>query len=124
MTPPAPAAARRRSRARAAVYFVLAAVGLVGTWYFNLTYTGGSYVADWFANAASSSAAVDILVVFVVTVVFYLDEGRRLGWRLPLVLLLIPLSLGLAVAFVLPLFLGLRELRLARIEAAGTRPGG
>ena len=68
-----------------AVYAVLSLVGLVGTWWFNLTYFaagGGSYVGDWFANAASSSAAVDILVA------------------------------GAAAVF--PLFLALRERSLAR----------
>ena len=98
----------------AGLYFALAVVGGVGTWYYNLIYTGGNYLGDWFANAASSSAAVDILVVLVVTSVFYVREGRRLGWRLPLVLLFIPLSALVAVAFAFPLFLGLRELQLAR----------
>ena len=97
----------------AALYFALAIVGGAGTWYYNLIYTGGNYLGDWFANAASSSAAVDILVVLVVTSVFYIREGRRLGWRLPLVLLFIPLSALVAVAFAFPLFLGLRELQLA-----------
>lgn len=100
----------------AALYFVLAIVGGVGTWYFNLIYTGGNYLGDWFANAASSSAAVDIIVVLVVASIFYIREGRRLGWRLPLVLLFIPLSTFVAVAFAFPLFLGLRELQLARSE--------
>ena len=100
------------------MYFLLAVIGGVGTWYFNLLYassaSGGNYLGDWFANSASSSAAVDILVVLLVTSVFYLREGRRLGWRLPLVLLFIPLSAVVAVAFAFPLFLGLRELSLSR----------
>jgi hypothetical protein len=111
---PRPGRTARGARVIAAVYFALAIVGGAGTWYYNLIYTGGNYLGDWFANAASSSAAVDILVVLVVTSVFYIREGRRLGWRLPLVLLFIPLSALVAVAFAFPLFLGLRELQLAR----------
>ena len=111
-------AAARTARPAAGVYFFLAVLGGVGTWYYNLLYAsgggGGNYLGDWFANAASSSAAVDIIVVLFVTSVFYLREGRRLGWRLPLVLLFIPLSVVVAVAFAFPLFLGLRELSLAR----------
>ena len=101
-------------RLLAAAYFALAIVGGVATWYFNLTYEGGNYLGDWFANAASSSAAVDIITVLVVASVFFVVEGRRLRWRLPLVLLFIPLSVVVAVAFSLPLFLGLRELHRGR----------
>jgi len=109
----------RAARLWATVYFVLAAVGLIGTWYYNLQYEGGNYLADWFANPASSSAAVDIIVIVFVASVLYLREGARLGWRWPLLVLLIPLSALVAVCFALPLFLGLRELRLAR----GDQPG-
>lgn len=108
-TPPA-----RSARLTAAGYFALAVVGGVGTWYHNLRYSGGNYLGDWFANPASSSAAVDIIVVLLVASVFYVREGRRLGWRLPLVLVFIPLSVVVAVAFAFPLFLGLRELSSAR----------
>lgn len=98
----------------AVAYLVLALVGLVGTWYFNLIYDGQNYLADWFVNPASSSAAVDIITIVGVASVVYVREGRWLGWRLPLVLLFIPLSVVVAVAFALPLFLGLRELALRR----------
>lgn len=106
----------RAAQVLAALYFALAIVGGVATWYYNLTYEGGNYLGDWFANAAAASAAVDIIVVLVVASVFYVVEGRRLGWRLPLVLLFIPLSVVVAVAFAFPLFLGLRELQLARSD--------
>ena len=104
----------RPARLIAGVYFALAVIGLVGTWYYNFQFTGDNYLAAWFANAASSSAAVDIIVIVVVASVFYLREGPRLGWRWPPLVLLIPLSVAVAVSFALPLFLGLRELRLAR----------
>ena len=102
----------RRSVLIAGTYAALAVVGLVGTWYFNLTYRGGNYLGDWFANPASSSAAVDILVVFVVCAVYYTRESRRLGWRPWVPVVFGALSLILAVAFTLPLFLALREIRL------------
>ncbi|MBU2665262.1 DUF2834 domain-containing protein [Actinoplanes bogorensis] len=91
------------------VYGLLALVGLVGTWYFNLSYTGGAYVSDWFANDASSSAAVDILVVFVVCTFFYFRESHRLGWRWWVPVVFTVGSLAIAVAFAFPLFLAVRE---------------
>jgi hypothetical protein len=107
----------------AGTYAALAVVGLVGTWYFNLTYRGGNYLGDWFANAASSSAAVDILVVFVVCVVLYVRESRRLGWRPWVPVLFAVLSLVVAVAFAFPLFLALREIALARREVSNNVRG-
>jgi hypothetical protein len=102
-----------KSRTLAGIYFVLAIVGLVTTWSFNLAYAGQNYLGDWFANAASSSAAADILTVLVVSFALYFTEGRRVGlpWWFPI--LLVPLSIAGAVACALPLFLGVRELKLA-----------
>ncbi|MEG9249817.1 DUF2834 domain-containing protein [Arthrobacter sp. Soc17.1.1.1] len=103
-------------------YAVLSVAGLVGTWYFNLAYRGtdGTYLEAWFANPASSSAAVDVVVAALVACIFYGVEGRRLGWRRRW-LLFIPLTFAVALAFALPLFLMLRELQLAR-EAPDGQP--
>lgn len=120
----------RATDLRQTVYGVLAVVGLVGTWYFNLTYdgsdTGGaSYLAAWFANAASSSAAVDLLVAFAAGSVFMVTEGRRLGMRAPW--LYVVFGAVLAFAFTFPLFLLLRERALnargANTDASGPAPG-
>lgn len=110
----------RGSRLPANVYFALAVVGLIGTWYYNLRFFlggdsgDGNYLQGWFANPASSSAAVDVIVTAVAACVFYVREGARLGRRWALAL--IPLTFILALAFTFPLFLGLRELQLARHE--------
>ena len=95
------------------VYATLAVVGAVGTWFFNLRSIGRGedYLAGWFANAASSSAAVDVIVVATVACLFMVAEGRRLGmsrW----VWLLVPLSFAVAIAFTFPLFLAWREQHL------------
>lgn len=120
----------RATDLRQTVYGVLAVVGLVGTWYFNLTYDGSdaggaSYLAAWFANAASSSAAVDLLVAFAAGSVFMVTEGRRLGMRAPW--LYVVFGAVLAFAFTFPLFLLLRERALnargANTDASGSAPG-
>lgn len=100
----------------AGTYFLLSGVGLTGTWYYNIQFSGGNYLQAWFANAASSSAAIDLIVLAIVVGLFYLREGRRLGWRWYMIVLFLPLSVGLALAFAFPLFLGLREIQLARIR--------
>ncbi len=111
----------RTHRALAGVFFALSAVGLIGTWAYNIAFiTSGSdigYVQAWFANAASSSAAVDLLVMATAASIVMVVESRRLGWSRR-AWILIPLSFLIAVAFTFPLFLGLRELHLARRAAA------
>ena len=107
----------RATDLRQIVYGALAVVGLVGTWYFNLTYTGeASYLAAWFANAASSSAAVDLLVAFAAGSIFMITERRRLGMRAPW--LYVVFGAVLAFAFTFPLFLLLRERTLHAAETA------
>lgn len=119
MTTPVPTR-RRGSLALAASWFALALAGLVGTWAFNLAFIadpgGIGYLEGWFANAASSSAAVDIIVMALAACVLMLAEGARLGWS-RWVWVLVPLSFAIAVAFTFPLFLGLRELALRRRRA-------
>lgn len=106
-------------------YLLLSAAGLAGTWYFNLRFGaeggGQGYLQGWFANAASSSAAVDVIVTAVAASVFYVAEGRRLGMRR--VWLLVPLTFLLALAFTFPLFLALRERALARRPITEEAPG-
>jgi hypothetical protein len=115
-----------RHRVLALVYLALSVVGLVGTWWFNLASfaAGEDYLAGWFANAASSSAAVDILVAGVAACVLIVVEGRRLGWNPLGVALLVVLSFVVAVAFTFPLFLALRERDLARREDGLTSRAG
>lgn len=101
----------------AVVYLALSVIGLVGTWWFNLSFFaagGGDYLGGWFANAASSSAAVDILVAGAAACVLIVVEGRRLGWSALRITLLVVLSAVIAVAFTFPLFLALREIDLAK----------
>ncbi len=101
------------SQARQVGYLIAAVCGLVLTWYFNLTFRGpDNYLRAWFANPASSSAAVDLIVVALVSSVFMVSEGRRL--RMRLVPLFIVGGFLVAMACALPLFLLYRERVLVR----------
>ncbi len=100
------------------VYTLLAIVGVIGTWYFNLLFIAQdselSYLEAWFVNPASSSAAVDIIVIAVMASVFMAVEGWRL--RIWWTWVLIPLSFLIAVAFTFPLFLAVREVQMFILE--------
>jgi hypothetical protein len=103
------------------VYLILAAIGGVGTWIFNLRSmaAGEDYLAGWFASAASTSAAVDVIVVAFAACAFMVVEGRRLRMSRA-VWLLVPLSFVIAIAFTFPLFLAWREHHLVRTADRGT----
>jgi hypothetical protein len=102
---------------RAVLYLVLAIVGLVGTWTFNILAIAGrhDFFGDWFGSGpAVASLAVDLLVAAVAAIVFMVAESRRLGIRgLWLYLVLIPV---VALAFAFPLFLCARERRLSAAQ--------
>ena len=104
--------------ARQWFYLGLAVVGLIVTWTFNLQFmreSGGFDVVEFvragYANAASTSLSNDLLTGCVAFLVFSFFETRRLGmrhwWVFPV------LTFGIAFAFAFPLFLFMRERKLA-----------
>ena len=106
------------SQIRQVVYVVLALVGLGGTMYFNLQWIDGpfeqsveGFVRPAFANSASSSVGVDLTVTFLAASVFMVVEGGRVGMRRSW--LYVVGSMVTAIAFTFPLFLAVRERRLA-----------
>ena len=110
---------------RATAYLVLAIVGLAGTWTFNLFAIAArrDYLGDWLGSGpAVLSLTVDVLVAAVAAAVFMVVEARRVGMRrVWIYLVLIPV---VALAFALPLFLAMRERRLAQREAEGAPARG
>ena len=98
------------------VYLSVAAAGLIGTAWFNIMSvrepTGASFVSAWFANPSVSSLSVDLLAAASAASIFIILEGRRLAirWYWAYVLL----SFVTAVGFTFPLFLAVRERRLAQ----------
>ena len=98
----------------AVVYLVLAILGLIGTWTFNILAIlhRSPFVSEWLSNPpATQSLQVDLLVVAIAAGVFIVVEGRRIGMRRAW--LFLPLAAITAAAFAVPLFLALRERKLA-----------
>ena len=92
------------------VYLSLAVIGLVGTAYFNVRGViepSDGLLTSWFANPATSSLSIDLLVTASAASVFIIIEGRRL--RMRLYWLYVLGSFVTAVAFTFPLFLAMRE---------------
>lgn len=101
------------------VYLAVAAIGLVGTAWFNIRSviepSGDTFFAAWFANPSVSSLSWDLLATASAASIFIILEGRRLGIRWYWAYVLV--SFITAVGFTFPLFLAVRERRLARSAA-------
>jgi hypothetical protein len=98
----------------AIAYLVLSIAGLVGTFILNAwtVVEGRDYLGDVFGGGpAVSSLGVDLVIVAIAGAVFIVVEARRLGMKRAW--LYIALSLVTAFAFTFPLFLTMRERRLA-----------
>lgn len=104
------------------IYGVLAVLGITLTWYHNIQFAleHGSFaldqfIADCFVNHAASSITWDVTIAAIAFLTWSNIESKRLqmkGW------IAIPfLTLGIALAFALPLYLLLRERHLARQKA-------
>lgn len=95
------------------VYLSLATVGLITAWVFNyLAVIGGQdYGQAWTATAVDLVLTYDLGIVAIAGVIFMFTEGKRLGMKRVWILVL--LSGITAMAFVFPLFLALRERKLA-----------
>jgi predicted alpha/beta superfamily hydrolase len=108
-----------RRRNNAIFFFVLAGVGLVTAWYFNAiaVMRGENYIADGFTSNVDWVYSLDLLIGGTAGMAFIVIESRRLKmrfWGLYIVF-----AFMTAFAFVFPLFLGFRELALAKNQLAG-----
>ncbi len=101
----------------AITWLALALAGLVGTWTFNALAIVQlrDFFGDWVnSGPAVTSLTVDLLVVAVAGCILIVVEARRLGMKRAW--LYIVLSGITAFAFTFPLFLAMRERRLAAIR--------
>ena len=103
-----------RNRSNAIFFFAIAAVGLVTAWYFNglAAMRGENYIADGFTSNVDWVYSLDLLIGGTAGMAFIVIEARRLKMRFWG--LYIAAAFVTAFAFVFPLFLGFRELALAK----------
>ncbi len=105
-------------RNNAIFFFILAGVGLATAWYFNAlaVMQGENYIADGFTSNVDWVYSLDLLIGGTAGMAFIVIESRKL--RMRNWWLYIAVAFITAFAFVFPLFLGFRELALAKREAA------
>lgn len=119
----------RAEKGLCGVYAVIAVMALIATWSNNLVFfqqpnNGGlaGFVAALYVNPAAASITNDILFLCLVSFVFMVVEASRLGIRHVWVYLV--LSGLIAVSVMVPLFLIVRQMALARQRGrpAAARP--
>lgn len=106
-------------RNNAVFFFALSVLGLVTAWTFNslAVLKGENYLTDGFTSNVDWVYSLDLLIGGTAGMAFIVIEGRKLSMRFGW--LYIAAAFITAFAFVFPLFLAFRELRLASIELAG-----
>ncbi len=106
-------------RGSAAIYFfILSGIGLITAWYFNAlaVFNREDYLAEGFTSNVDWVLSLDLLIVGFAAMGFIIIEGRRL--KMKNLWVYIALAFVTAAAFTVPLFLGMRELKLKRIREA------
>jgi hypothetical protein len=104
------------------IYLLLAIIGLVMTWYYNLQFIAesgggfdiGEFIAAGSTNAASQSLSWDLAVACMAGLIWMYFESKRLGLRFFWVYIVLTFSIAYAFAF--PLFLFFRQGRLESME--------
>jgi hypothetical protein len=108
-----------------ALYVAIAVLALLATWHQNLFYFQGgdtlhAFVEFWrqtLVTPASVSITVDLFLFGLAVVVWMVIEARRLGIRF--VWVYVVLSVLIAISVMAPLFLAVRERRLAALGREG-----
>lgn len=99
------------------IYMSLSIIGLVTAWIFNgiAVMNNEDYLGAWFGTAVDWVLSSDLTVVAFAVVILMITEAKRLGIKR--VWLYIVLSGVTAMAFTFPLFLAMRERKLASLSA-------
>jgi len=110
-------------KTRAIYFFGLAAAGLITAWWFNgiAVMQSQDYLKAWFSLEVDWVLSADLMIVAIAGATFMVLEAKRLGMKR--VWLYLVLAGVTAMAFVFPLFLGMRELKLAKQDLT-TKDGG
>jgi len=102
--------------ARFLFFLILSIIGLITAWIFNgvASVTGQDYLNAWFGSAVDWILSVDLVIVAIAGSALMIFEAQRLCMKR--VWLYIVLSGITAFAFTFPLFLAMRERKLAELE--------
>ena len=112
---------QKKHQSRFVFYLLLSIAGLVTAWVFNgiASATGANYLLAWFGTPVDWVLSLDLLIVAIAGSALMIFEAKKLGMKR--VWIYIALSGITAFAFTFPLFLALRERKLASVELSENR---
>ena len=112
--------AKVKHKNNAIFFFIVSGIGLATAWYFNAmaVMQAENYITDGFTSNVDWVYSLDLLIGGSAGMAFIVIESRRLKMRFWW--LYIAGAFVTAFAFVFPLFLGFRELALAKRNSAGS----
>jgi hypothetical protein len=103
------------------IYLVLAIIGLVCTWYFNIQFyltaedtSITNFIAQTNTTFPAKSISADISIVVLTFFVWMIYESRKL--KIKQWWIIFPLTFLVAIAFSFPLFLYMRANRLEQLS--------
>ncbi len=103
------------------LYLLLALIGLIGTWYFNIKFfmteedsSIMNYIAQTRTTFPAKSFNIDLLICLLTFFAWYIPEAIRLKMKHWWVFII--LSYGVAFAFAFPLFLFFRDRKMEKIS--------
>ena len=98
------------------IYLILAILGLILPWYYNLQFFGTASFSDFVtassANLAAKSVSLDLFIATVAGSTWMYVESKRVGVRFAWLYIL--LGFLVAFAFAFPIFLFVRETKLEK----------
>jgi hypothetical protein len=107
------------SKSFSSIYFTLSIFGLCATWYYNIQYftqvgaaAFSTYLQSALVNLVTTGITVDVYFSAFVFSIWVFRESTRVGLQRPFVYIVLCFAVGLA--FALPLFLAVRELKLTQ----------
>jgi hypothetical protein len=96
------------------VYYALAVVGFIATWYYNSQYilNGGGlgpneFFGAAFANALTTAITLDVYLAALVFSIWVVSDAKRVQVKWPWLYVVLCFAVGLAIAY--PLYLARRE---------------
>lgn len=104
------------------IYLVIAILGIVYTWYFNIQFyltaedtSITNFIAQTKTTFAAQSITADITVVLIAFFAWFIPDALKL--KVKYWWILIPLTFLVAIAFTFPMYLFMRENRLEKINS-------
>jgi len=103
------------------IYLIIAIIGIVYTWYFNIQFyqsvedtSIANFIAQAKATFPAKSISADLTVVLIAFFAWFIPDAIKL--KVKYWWILIPLTFIVAIAFTFPMYLFMRQNRIDKLK--------